>query len=76
MSLKLRRYARTTGYARPWVYALFAAAFAALAIWGGVRGDWIVAALAAAMALTASIIAPIAARLARALAASNEEAAR
>ncbi|HYM14102.1 MAG TPA: hypothetical protein VEZ14_00900 [Dehalococcoidia bacterium] len=48
MHLLWRRYARS-GYAPGWLYLLFAAGFAGLAAWGIVRGDWLVAAVAAAM---------------------------
>jgi hypothetical protein len=73
MSLMLRRYAKSTGYARPWFYAAMALGFAALAVWAAVAGDWIVMGVALAM-ITASIVAiPLTRRLARGLEASKLE---
>ena len=72
MSLMLRRYAKSTGYAQPWLYALFAAGFAALAVWAGVQQQWFVLVVAVAMLAISVAAVPITRRLARGLAASNE----
>ena len=49
MHLLWKRYSRSCA-APPWFYALMAAAFIGLAIWAGAQGDWLVMALAVAMA--------------------------
>jgi hypothetical protein len=48
MHLLWKRYTRA-GYAPPWFYALMALGFVAFAIWGVVRGDWVVMGIALAM---------------------------
>jgi len=48
MHLLWKRYARS-GYAPAWFYGLLGAGFVALATWALVRGDWLVAAIAAVM---------------------------
>ncbi len=56
MHLLVRRYNRAGG-APSWLYALFAAAFVALAAWAIVHGDWLVAVIAAVMFVAALTIA-------------------
>jgi len=56
MHLLVRRHSRTGG-APSWLYALFAAGFVALAAWALVRGDWLVAVIAAVMFVAALSIA-------------------
>ncbi len=73
MSLILRRYAKSTGYARPWFYAVMALGFAALAVWAGIAGDWIVMAIALAMIAGSLVAIPVTRRLARGLEASRAE---
>ncbi len=73
MSLMLRRYAKSTGYARPWLYALFAIGFGALAVWAGTQQQWLIAVFAALMTAVSIAAIPITRRLARGLAASNEQ---
>jgi hypothetical protein len=48
MMILWRRYARSGG-APVWLYAVMAVGFTGLAAWGAVRGDWLVAAIAAVM---------------------------
>ena len=72
MSLMLRRYAKSTGYARPILYALFAIGFTALAVWAGMQQQWLIATFAIVMAAVSIVAIPITQRLARGLAASNE----
>lgn len=50
MHLLWRRYARA-GYAPTWFYGAVAGAFAGLIVWAIVEGNWLVAALAAAMVI-------------------------
>ena len=68
MHLLWRRYSRS-GYAPSIFYWLMAAGFAALAGWGAVRGDWLVAAIALAMAP----VTYVGARVMRMLSASASE---
>ncbi len=56
MHLLVRRYNRS-GAAPSWFYAVLAAAFVALAAWALVRGDWLVATIAAVMFVAALSIA-------------------
>lgn len=70
MHLLVRRHTRPGG-ATSWLYALFAAAFVALAAWALVRGDWLVAVIAAVMFVAALSIA----RLMRRVRASMRESA-
>jgi hypothetical protein len=54
MMLLWRRYSRS-GYAPAWFYVAIGAGFAALAVWGLVRADWLVAGIAVVMvAVTAA----------------------
>jgi len=54
MMMLWRRYSKS-GYAPGWFYLAIGAGFAAFAVWALVRGDWLVAAIAAAMvAVTAA----------------------
>lgn len=48
MHLLWKRYSRS-GHAPAWFYGLVGAGFVALAAWAVVRGDWLVAAIAAVM---------------------------
>lgn len=72
MSLMLRRYAKSTGYARPWLYALFAVGFAALAVWAAIEQQWLVLVVAVVMSVVSIVAVPVTRRLARGLAASND----
>lgn len=48
MHLIWKRYTRA-GYAPPWFYVLMTLGFVALAVWGAVRADWVVMAVALVM---------------------------
>jgi uncharacterized ion transporter superfamily protein YfcC len=72
MSLILRRYTRTSGYAPSWFYVVATLGFIALTIWAVIRGDWLVTALAAAMITATIAVAIITRHLKAALDASNE----
>lgn len=71
MHLLWRRWSRS-GYAPSWFYYTMAAAFAALAAWAAVRGDWLVLAIAAAMLAVAVAGSRLMRRLAEAARASDE----
>jgi hypothetical protein len=71
MHLLMRRYARS-GYPSAWFLRMLTIAFAALAVWGAVRGDWLVFALALAMVPVTIAAIPLARRLAEALRASGD----
>ena len=73
MSLILRRYARTTGYARAWFYLAIALGFAGLAAWAIVQRDWLVAIFATTMIAVALVLVPLSRRLTEALAASQRD---
>jgi uncharacterized membrane protein len=70
MHLLLGRYNRS-GYASRWFYVALAAAFGALAIWAGVRGDWLVATIALVACAGTLAVERVAARLRKALAESR-----
>ncbi|HZP56897.1 MAG TPA: hypothetical protein VFC53_05010 [Dehalococcoidia bacterium] len=71
MHLLWKRYTRS-GYAPPWFYALAVLGFAGLTAWALVRGDWLIAAIAALMiAVTVG-----GARLMRRLSTAAEESRR
>ena len=70
MHLLYRRYARS-GYAGRWFYAAMAAAFAALAVFAIIRGDWLVAGIAAVMIAATAAGARVMRRLAEAAAESS-----
>jgi hypothetical protein len=77
MHLLWGRYSRS-GYASAWFLRALAVAFVALAVWGGVRGDWLVLALGLVMAPITLAAIPLTRRLAEGLQASqrNMEAER
>jgi Flp pilus assembly protein TadB len=52
VTLLRRRYARS-GSGSSWFPALLAAAFAGLAVWAAIAGDWLTAAIAAVMVCVA-----------------------
>ncbi len=74
MSLLLRRYAKSTGYARSWFYVALAIGFAGLAVRAIVERDWLVGAIAVAMIGVSVGVAVLGRRLARGLAASQKQA--
>jgi hypothetical protein len=73
MSMIWRRYVKSTGYAPAWFYAAFALGFIGLLVWAIAVQDWTVAAIAAVMIMVAAAAVPVTRRLARGLAASDEE---
>jgi hypothetical protein len=73
MSMIWRRYVKSTGYAPAWFYAALAVGFVVLAGWAIIAQDWLVAALALAMFVVAVAAVPVTRRLARGLAASEQE---
>jgi hypothetical protein len=77
MHLLWKRYSRS-GYASAWFLRALAVTFVALAVWGGVRGDWLVLALGLVMAPITLAAIPLTRRLAEGLQASqrNMEAER
>jgi hypothetical protein len=54
MHLLYRRYTRS-GRASAWFYALVGSAFVSLAVIAGVRGEWLVMAIAIVMAVVTAI---------------------
>ena len=75
MHLLWKRYTRS-GLAPPWFYAAMAAAFLALAVWGGLRADWTVMAIALLMAPVTLAGARLMRRLSAAAEASRREIER
>ena len=73
MSLLLRRYKKTTGYARLWFYVALAIGFTGIAVWAIVERDWIVAAISAAMIGVSVGVAMLHRRLSRELATSEKQ---
>jgi hypothetical protein len=74
VNLLFRRYMRS-GYAPPWFYIAAVIGFAAMAIWGVVQADWIVAAIAVAMIPATFAGARIMRQLRESAAASRREVA-
>ena len=70
MHLLWKRYSRS-GYASAWFLRALAVAFVALAVWAGVRGEWLVLALALVMAPIALAAVPVTRRLSEGLRASQ-----
>ena len=54
MHLLLRRHSRS-GYGSPVFHVAAVLGFVALAVWGAVEGDWLVAGIASAMAAVAAV---------------------
>lgn len=75
MHLLWKRYTRS-GFAPPWFYTAMSAAFLALAVWGGLRADWTVMALALALAPATLAGARLMRRLSAAAEASRREIER
>ena len=77
MHLLWKRYSRS-GYASAWFLRALAVSFVALAVWAGVRGDWLVLALGLVMAPVTLAAIPLTRRLGEGLRASqrNIEAER
>jgi len=70
MHLLYGRYARS-GYGSAWFLRVLSAGFVVLAVWGGMRGDWLVLALAVTMSVVALCAVPATRRLSEELRASQ-----
>jgi uncharacterized membrane protein len=70
MHLLYRRYARS-GYASPLFYILMALGFGGLAVYAAVRGDWLIAVIAALMIVAVTVGARVMRRMSDALADSS-----